>query len=126
MPITYETDPPSVELRGTSVFSSTGSPQEERAGDLECFSPRMGPGRSRNEKQWEHWLIPEHLPSPCPLYSGVNPGGDRGHMQCRGLNRVSHLQGKHITLLCSLSSSPLPLSPSHLMSLGCSQLPGFD
>lgn len=37
--------PPSAELNGTSVFSRTGSPQEERAGDLECFSPRTGPGR---------------------------------------------------------------------------------
>lgn len=39
--------PPSAELSGTSVFSRTGSPQEERAGDFECFSPRTGPGKGR-------------------------------------------------------------------------------
>lgn len=35
---------PSTDVRWTSVFSSTGSPHVERAGDLACFSPYTSPG----------------------------------------------------------------------------------
>lgn len=68
--------PPSAELSGTSVFSRTGSPQEERAGDLECFSPRTGPGKGQGQEiMGAQTPVLELLPISLPTFIQLTTTG---------------------------------------------------